>query len=624
MKGKHMFLKIVTSGIGLFMLLCAPLCAQTHNSISLGNQVYYILEQAEIKGLCPPLPGVRPYTQSVVIAAINGIFNSGKAYKLKETERAILEQYLNTFSKPKKGIDWLRGAYYAETAIGKKEAPLSINVGLSADIEGSTGVFPGDKYFGTETWLTLHLNGDLGNHVSWGITGGAGLIMAPRKELGLYNTYYPGFDDEADEQYKNQEITVYSGPLTYFPYTYKKRWDDSIHSLEDLDGFGSWPERASIGYTIESEITASFLEDKLIVRTGRISHEWGSTSLGSSLVLNQMARPFLGIETSFYPVSWFGIATLTGFLEYFNTKGQKTSGTTFQNAYSTTMLQFRYKNYLFLDIHETVVWPKRFEIGYLFPLISSLVYKGNVGDFDNLGVVVSFKAQYPGIGNVWFSFFGDEARVSPNGKELDRIMIAWQSGVNVPLPFLAFSSLKMSYTKINPYCYTHNRNYNPWYGDIRMETAYANNGVCLGYYLPPNSDEILARFQTMPAKNLVTHLQYQMIRHGADFGSSAVDGSNLLSELDTDNRDSNPVLRRFFLHDGAYQWIHIGKLGAEWNLSKAPIAFYSEIGMVYSYFTNTSEPANSGEPHPYSKIDTSEYPKSISFVAQLGIKIFPR
>jgi hypothetical protein len=157
-----------------------------------------------------------------------------------------------------------------------------------------------------------------------------------------------------------------------------------------------------------------------------------------------------------------------------------------------------------------------------------------------------------------------------------------------------------------------------------METSYINNGVNLGYYLPPNSDEFLLKFQTMPVKNLTTYLQYQLIRHGADFGSNAVDGSNLLSELDPEGRDSKDELKRFFLHDGAYQWIYIVKAGAEWNLSKLPIALYCEAGMNFSCFTNTEEKANSGQSNPYSIVDTSEYPKSTAFIFSLGVKIFPR
>jgi hypothetical protein len=157
-----------------------------------------------------------------------------------------------------------------------------------------------------------------------------------------------------------------------------------------------------------------------------------------------------------------------------------------------------------------------------------------------------------------------------------------------------------------------------------MEKAYTNNGVSLGYYLPPNSDEMLVRFQAMPLKNVNAHLQYQLIRHGADFGSNAVDGSNLLSELDPDGRDTKDELKRFFLHDGAYQWNHIVKIGAEWNLPKQSVSFFGEGGAVISYFTNTKEPANSGEPYPYEVIDTAEYPKSTAFIFTFGLKIYPR
>ena len=621
-----MKLQIPVICLCICILFCAPLYAQNHSSVPLGSQVYYILEQAEIKGLCSPLPGVRPYTQSVVIAAVNEILRSDNAHKLRETERAILEQYRDTFSKPKQGIDWYRGGYYAENAAGKENAPLSMNIGLTADIEGSAGLYPDDNYFGMETWLGLHLNGDLGSHVSYGFIFEVGLIKAPRNKLGIYNIYYDGFPNEADttSEYANKEIVVYSEPLTHFPYTYKKPWDGSVFFFNSLSDYNPWPNAIAGGYSLPAEVTASFLENKLIARVGRISREWGSTSFGSSLAFNQMARPFLGIEAEFNPVSWFGIASITGALEYHNISGIKVSSTPFQNMFSQTMLQFRYKNYLFFDIIDTVVYPKRFEFGYVAPIISNFMYQNNIGDFDNMAMTFNLKAQYPGVGNMWVSFFIDEMKLTADLRTLDRQMIAIQGGTNIALPFLAFSSIKLSYTKINPYCYTHNRNYNPWYGSNRMETAYVNNGVSLGYYLPPNSDEILARFQTMPVKNLVTHLQYQMIRHGADFGSGAVDGSNLLSELDPKGRDSKAVLKRFFLHDGAYQWLHIGKLGAEWTLSKAPLAFYGEAGLAHSSFTNTKQPANSGKSHSYRKIDTSEYPKSTGFVVELGIKVFPQ
>ncbi|MDR0553491.1 MAG: hypothetical protein LBG76_01645, partial [Treponema sp.] len=70
---------MVKQTILLFLLgalLCAPLCAQTHVSVPLESEVYYILEQAEARGLCGALSGVKPYPRSVVIAAIREILAS--------------------------------------------------------------------------------------------------------------------------------------------------------------------------------------------------------------------------------------------------------------------------------------------------------------------------------------------------------------------------------------------------------------------------------------------------------------------------------------------------------------------------------------------------------------------
>jgi hypothetical protein len=623
---------IKTLCVSLFVIFSVPVFAQTHTPIPLENQIYSILELAEARGLCPPLSGVRPYTRSVVISSINEILYSENSEKLSSAEREILEQYLIKFSKPKTGLDWQRGAYYNETVIGGTDVPVSANMGLSADIEGSAGFYSSfeERYLGAEVWIQFFLNGDLGGNVSYNFSVDGGLMQVPRKRLGKYNIYYEGFDNEKDPEFQNDTFYVYSDPLTHFPYSYKKRWDGSVYFLTgNLASYETWPERISGSYNMLSDMTASFWENKLLLRLGRLSREWGSVPTGSSLTFNQAARPFLGIEAEFNPVSWFGAASLTGVLEYHNIYGIKKSSMSFQNAFSITMLQFRYKNYLFFDFVETTVWPKRFELGYISPITNSFFYQNNIGDFDNMAMSFNLRAQYPGIGNIWASFFMDEMNFTSDLITLDRQMFAWQTGINLPLPILSFSSLKLSYTKINPYCYMQNRNYNPWYGgDQRMETAYINNGASLGYYLPPNSDEILFRFSAMPVKNIMANFQYQMIRHGADFGGSAVDGSNLLSELDPDSRDSKAVLKKYFLRDGAYQWQHIIKLGGEWTLEKTPtwmsMAFYWEVGTVISYFTNIKGKANSGKAYPYSIVNTSEYPKSTGFIAKLGVRVFPR
>jgi hypothetical protein len=131
----------------------------------------------------------------------------------------------------------------------------------------------------------------------------------------------------------------------------------------------------------------------------------------------------------------------------------------------------------------------------------------------------------------------------------------------------------------------------------------------------------------MPEVNTRMSAQYQMIRHGADFGPHAVDGSSYLSELDPKGRSSKPELKKFFLKDGAYQWLHIIKVGAEhtFALKNAPVfQVFGETGVVISYFTDIKGQANSGSASPYSVVDTADYPKSTGFVLTIGVRIYPK
>jgi hypothetical protein len=292
------------------------------------------------------------------------------------------------------------------------------------------------------------------------------------------------------------------------------------------------------------------------------------------------------------------------------------------------MVELNYKNYIHLDFGSTAVWPKRFELGYLLPPIDNFLYQGNIGDFDNMALFFNLKGQYPGIANVWVSFFLDEINPEKEIFELDKSMYAFQIGGSAYIPWLPFTSASLRYTKIEPYTYTHTREVVPWYDNsLLMETSYTNNGRSLGYYLPPNSDELLFRLESIPTVNTTAHLQYQMIRHGADFGDSAVDGSSLLSELDPSGRSTKPELRKYFLRDGAYQWFHIVKLGAAHTFyinNFIPFQLFGEAGVVFSYFTNIDGKANSGEAFDYTVIDTVEYPKTTTFIATIGIRIFPK
>jgi hypothetical protein len=603
--------------------------AQDHSSLGLDSDIYYLLEQCSLRGLCRELPPVKPWTRTTVLSLINEALQAGagkRSAALNAVERKILENYRTGLLNEQTGLDFLKGRYYNKAEIGRSGFEVSGRVGVGLDIEGSASVNTdahGD--YGLETWVGISLDGDIGSHVSYQFSLFAAALRAPREWLGTYDSYYPTYADPGPgQEYENHILNTYSQPLTHFPYTYKKRWDGSVHYMADLSGYESWPDSLGFGYGENFEISSGFFDDRIFFRIGRLEHDWGITPMGSSLAFNQSARPFIAMEGTFRPFSWFSLSSLTGILEYYNEIGIKKSAASSQKAFSISMLGFSFKNYFFLDLGHAVVWPKRWELGYFFPF-ANMDYQNNIGDFDNTAYFLNFKAQYPGLGNIWLSAFGDEAYLKPDMFILDRTMIAYQGGAEFYLPTLPFASIKLSYTKIEPYTYTHTIINVPWYR-TPVEQAYTNNGVGLGHYLPPNADELLLRFEVRPALRTSTHFQYQMIRHGADYGPSAVDGSSLQSELDTSDRNTNPVLRKYFLHDGAYQWLHVLKAGVGHTFAirdATPFHVFCEAGVVFSYFTNINGAANSGVKEPYH-IDSVTYPRATSFILTLGLKVFPK
>jgi hypothetical protein len=625
--------------MSLFFFGKITLCAQTHVSVPVGHAVYSILDQAETRGLCSPLPAVKPYTRGKILEAINEILaaETQRFGDLTARERAILEstraEFRKEFAGGTTGFDVRKGMYRFDTT-GKKSVRFSGDVGVALESLNSAAWYAEQEksYLGTDTWGTFFVKGDIGERFSFDVDFSAGMMKAQRVKLGTYDTYATELKEETPgENNINQLVNTYSQPLAFFPYSYQKNWDGYMFNLGPITAgnMESWPNDTSIAAGMVSEMSGSVFGDMLLIRFGRIRREWGAMTPGSSLVLNSAARPFTGIEINFNPVPWFAYSSITGVLEFDNTNGIREPAQTFQNAYSLQQVELNYKNYFHIDFGSAAVWAKRFEVGYIFPLLDNFFYQNFVGDFDNMALFLNLKGQYPGLGKIWFSFFMDEMEISSmtSAFNLDRHMFAYQAGMQGIVPFLPFASVTLGYTKIEPYNYTHTRDFLPWYGNNLMETAYVNSGVCLGYYLPPNSDEIKVRFDIRPLLKTASHVQYQLIRHGADYGPHQVDGSSLVSELDPSGRGEKASLKKNFLKDGAYQWMHIVKIGADHTLRNFPLTFFGETGVAYSYFTDISDkkyakytPTPDGQ-EPRSPA-LGDYLTSTAFILTVGFRIF--
>ncbi|MDR2863989.1 MAG: hypothetical protein LBV68_00060 [Spirochaetaceae bacterium] len=612
MKKKHAWLFVP---LFLFVFPAMRIQAQTHNAVPLDDSIYFFLEQAELRALCPPLPSVKPYQRETIIHIIDEILLLDKSRGLSETERVIFENARKKLAPAEKGFDTMRGTYTLgrETKGGTR---LSAEVGVGSSFLSSGAYYFGDKaHGGFDLRLNAHVAGDIGSHLSFG----------SEIEFAMFYVNRPFFGEMTnwDENgVKVDSYPVYGNPPAYFPFTYKSRWDGWVSNITNISSSGmvGWPHDLGVGYGTTSEISGAAFDDIFTFRLGRLDREWAAMTNGSSLVLNSFAQPFFGMEFTISPFSWFSFSSLSGILEYYNEHGIQDSSMSFQNAFSIIMFELNYKSYFHIDFGTSSVWPKRFEIGYLFPLIDKFFYQNNIGDFDNIGMFGNLKVQKPGLGYIWASLFLDEVNLEKDFFVLDREMFAYQAGAALSIPSLSFGRLTLSYTKIEPYCYTHPKTGTPWY-KTPMEEAYLNHGYGIGYYLPPNSDEIRLRFEFAPLVHTMFNAQFQMIRHGADYGSSAVNGSSYLSEL-TGTRAGEGALKKYFLQDGAYQWFYILKVGGKHKLKDYPVEFFAEAGFVFSYWTNIDGTYSNDGPHSFQIVDSAEYPQRNAVIASLGVRIF--
>ncbi|MDR1587830.1 MAG: hypothetical protein LBS57_10275, partial [Treponema sp.] len=600
--------------------------AQQFNSVPLDHDAYNVIDLAVLKGIIPPLPSAKPWSEYTIREKLREIL-ADPADTLKPAEYAIVSDILASFER-KEGLDFRRGRYHKDDALAGHR--FSLETGVNWD--SCFNVSAPDSAIASVNMGNLYLTGDMGEHFSWNFDARGGFLGIDREEMGRrpnapyvdpkYGDYDGNPNSEGHTYYYDipepGTSPVYDIPA-YFPYTFTKPWEAAVMPPDDLGGYHEWPDEFAFGYEIISEMNASLFENRMTLRFGRMRRDWGPESNGASLFMNSRARPFMAFEGTAVPINWLRFSFLTGALEYLKGADQWEDADPYQNLFSLTYLEFDTGKHFHFDFGSATVWPKRLDLGYIFPVNSNFFYQNNVGDFDNLALFADLELRFPGIAKIWGSLYVDEINLSRSPfLHLDRQMYAYQGGVKANIRWLPFASFTLRYTKVEPYCYTHEYTETPW-NRVPADTAYLNNGESLGFYLPPNSDEFLVRLDSMILPELKAHVQYQMIRHGVEYGYGRVDGSSLYDKIVKDN-DST----KYFLMDGVYQWDNVIKLGGSYSLRKRgiPLAFYAETGLVITRFTINGD-AGIGEEGDYEPLDNAVYRAGTGFIFSIGFRLYP-
>ena len=643
------------------------LYSQSNNTVDISDNVYSFLKTAELQGLCGTLQTIRPYTEKYIVEKLDEILENldeNEGTISSEKLRPIVEEYLNKYERE----DGLHLKYLAyKLSEEKGSIPITLTADLYTQGFGSSGFYSDSSLnsFGYDLFQYINFFGDLGNKISYRSTAYLGFTRMNMKKLGEYDIGWWWYDDyglkdnfKREEHFSDRTINTYRN-YAVLPYSYKKPWDGSVYYIHggfNSAGLTGWPFESSAGFGMQGEIHGIFFEDLLDIGVGRYNREWGSMDKGSSLVLNESAHPFFGIDTSIRPFDWLSFSMLTGFLEFPNQNyinqgawyrtdehgnevllSVKENGKHldikdsffFHNLFSMVELDLDQK-YFHFDFGSTVVYPNRFELGYAFPLVDRVVYQNNVGDYDNLALYGNVKLKYDGIGYIWGSLYLDE--INAIGTDIfhnTRCMFAYQGGTKVNIPWIPFSTFSIRYTKVEPYCYTHealNPGANQPYFPNYISENYTNNGESLGYYLKPNSDELLVKFETKTIASASFDFKYQFIRHGVDWGSGSniYSGSSIYSELPAGSYGpGRNNLHKYFLHDGVYEWMNIFTLEAAYDFNHfgIPVQLYGTAGFVNNWFT-TIGGAKPSKNTKYTKFTSEEYKETRGVVISLGIKAF--
>lgn len=651
-KNRFFFLVFIAS----FFYITTSLSAQQHISVDLNEPIYEILENAQIKNLCNPLPTIKPYTKQQIIKALNEILKNPKTSKM---EREIVQSLLTRYESSKTNKWYMEGRYRYDNSTqtdkvavvknkdlqeseslssGELNNSAATSVGnLQTNAENSTGLNPqfaadslpdspqrkssdetgevmsvievggnwssqfdlgthngGEDFklagvFSTQNWLDLYLRGDISEYFSYNLNFGVGLIDIN------FNAHKP--------------------------FSFSQSWDGYLFPFSNPNALGNI-EESSAGLRLTPELALSLWNNKIKLNFSRVRRDWGNGD--GNLMISKTARPFMAIDGQISPADWVNLSFIVGSLEYFRSDSSKESSKIFQNAYTATQIEFFAKEWAYFGLNSSVIWPKRFELGYGHPGMMALFYQNMIGDYDNMQIGLAARFNVPGYLKMYFSVFADE--ISPgagNLFHLDRNMYTWQMGTKFAVPNAPFTTLSLQYTKVEPYMYTHPLTEVPWYS-YPVDTSYMNHGESLGYKLFPNSDELKLTLKTTPLWFFSTNFSYSMIRHGITADGSTFEDRLIYNLKELNGAKKGDLYWKDFLKDGVYEWTHCISINGELDLRFVNVPLTVGAGYTFAY---KSLRGWNPDTKRYSYLDnvthgTNNYSKEMQHLFSLYCKIY--
>jgi len=531
--------------------------APDHLAVELTHPVYGIIETAELRGVLTRLSSVKPYTRAQVADFLATI--AGRMGEFSPAERDMIAAYAAEFGAGASG-DLEHALWKASN--GKAAVGAHVEATGRFDAAGLVELASGAAVDVADLW---HLNSLIQPYVK----------LFPEPWLSLWGTIGITYDKV------NRDL--------YLPYSFTKEWDsyhNKVSTTPTTDGAEPYP---TWSFDLRSDIAGASDSGAFRFRLSRFRRDWGAGS--GSLSLSGTARPFMGLEVQFQPSEIFSVSHLVGSLGSWENgdhpNAEYPNAITEQKMFAIQRLELFPFPWLTLGANGSMIGAKRFELGYLSPMMFAVEYQVTQSDVDNMSLGGDIQILLKKVGKFYASLYIDEMELSGFDEWFSkaRNMFAYQGGARIDIPWLPFASLTAQYTKIEPFVYTHPPT---WNSDtrVRINSNYTNDGENLGYHLKPNSDELLFKLDTRLAADWRADVQYSFVRHG-DNPNYVTTNHLIYGDVDEymDYGGSVSDYVKDFLHDGIYDYNHIAKFNVYWRPAQTPrlwgAALPLELGAGY-------------------------------------------
>ncbi|MGQ9806346.1 MAG: capsule assembly Wzi family protein [Chlorobiales bacterium] len=258
---------------------------------------------------------------------------------------------------------------------------------------------------------------------------------------------------------------------------------------------------------------------------GKFANQWGAGATGS-LVLSDYATSYnqLLLRLKIWKLKYTSL-----FAELIDYTYKSVVGSPQETKYFVAhRLDLQFHPNFNLGLYESIITAGRpLDIGYLNPIIFYRSIEHYYGSPDNAALGADFNWRIVPSFALYGQIFIDDLTTSKIGKGFWGNKFAYLCGLYVVDPFeIQNVDVRIEYGRVDPYTYTRSAT-----RPQDNATAYLHYNSPLGYFAPPNSDNLLLEARYRFTKQLIASVSYTRFRHGANPDSLTNVGGDIFLSL---------------------------------------------------------------------------------------------